>query len=238
VNNLNRTSPNTQRTIITHSVLLGLTPLIPIPVVDDLAQRYFQRRMIKSLATAHGIQLDTEHLDALASDRGGQGCVLGCLSLVIIYPLKKIFRKVFYFLEWKRAVDLASTTYHYGYLIDYLFSAWGHPASTGRAIAEVRDAIDAVCREAPIKPLESAIKGTFRQSKGVLMSGAGLLERSFRRIMGKADENRVAQAVESVEVEEEREIEGVVDRLERQVNEIPSGHFETLKAQLAARLKS
>ena len=228
---------NNQRTIITHAVLIGLTPLIPVPVVDDLAKSYFQRRMARSLAALRGRELSAADVETLATDRGG-GCLLGCVGTLVIYPLKKIFRKVFYFLEWKRAVDLTSAAYHHGFLLDAALGAWDEWGLQGKSASEVRDAIDAVCRVAPIKPLESAVGATFRQSKNVLVSGAGLLERSFRRIAGKADEREVARAVESVEAEEEREIEGVVNRLERSVESIPQSHFDSLRAQLAARLKT
>ena len=63
------------------------------------------------------------------------------------------------------------------------------------------------------------------------------MEGSFRRLGGRADERQVAQAVESVEQEEEREIEGVVNHLQSSVNNIPQSHFDNLRAQIAARLK-
>lgn len=228
---------NSQRTIITHAVLIGLTPLIPVPVVDDLAKSYFQRRMVRSLAAMRGRGLSAEDVDTLATERGGGGCLRGCLSTVVVYPLKKIFRKIFFFLEWKRAVDLTSASFHHGYLVDYALAEWDALGANTKTTAEVRDAIDAVCREAPIKPLESAVGATFRQSKNVLVGGARLLEGSFRRITGRADAQQVARAVESVEAEEEREIEGVVDHLQRSVDGIPQGHFDNLRARLAARLR-
>ncbi len=228
---------NSQRTIITHAVLVGLTPLIPVPVVDDLAKSYFQRRLVRSLAAMRGRSLGAEDVETLAVDRGGGGCLAGCLGLVIVYPLKKIFRKIFFFLEWKRAVDLTSAAFHHGYLVDYVLAEWDALGAGTKSAAEVRDAIDAVCREAPIKPLEGAVGATFRQSKNLLVAGARLLEGSFRRLGGRADEQQVAQAVESVEQEEEREIEGVVNRLQGSVNSIPQSHFDNLRAQLAARLR-
>src|SRR5919201_2781678 len=107
-----------QRGLVAHAVLVGLTPLIPVPVVDDLAKNYFRRRLVRRLAAASGRGLTEAELGALLSEPGG-GCVRGCLGAVLIYPLKAVFRKVFYFLEWKRAVDLASRTYHFGYIVNY-----------------------------------------------------------------------------------------------------------------------
>src|ERR671912_751047 len=101
-----------QRGLVTHAIFVGLTPLIPVPVVDDLAQAYFRRRLVRTLAASHGRTLSAEELDALTSEPGG-GCLRGCAVQVVLYPLKKIFRKIFFFLEWKRAADLTSQTYHF-----------------------------------------------------------------------------------------------------------------------------
>src|ERR1700754_4434041 len=116
--NKSQTAEGTRRSLITHAVLVGLTPLIPLPVVDDLAKNYFRRRLVRRLASAHGRSLSGEELGALTKEQG-RGCVRGCLTAVVVYPLKAVFRKVFYFLEWKRAVDLTSRTYHFGYLTSY-----------------------------------------------------------------------------------------------------------------------
>ncbi len=162
-----------QRTITMHAVLIGLTPLIPVPFVDDVVKGYFQRRLVRTLAAAHGRELSAEDVATLTEDRGG-GCLKGCLGQVFIFPLKMIFRKVFFFLEWKRAVDLTSHSYHQGYLLDYSLREGWLAAHTPHAKSsmEVRNAIEEVCRDAPIKPVESAIKISFNQSKSMLKAGA------------------------------------------------------------------
>lgn len=224
----------TQRIIATHAVLAGLTPLIPVPVVDDLAKNFFRQRLVRSLAAAHGRTLSGADAEALASERE-TGCLGGCVGTLVLYPLKKVFRKIFFFLEWKRAVDLASRTYHFGYLVDHLF-AERLDERAGRTAAEVGAALDAVCREAPVKPLEAAVGATFRQSRGALSAGASLLERSLRRVVGREKKREVERAVESVEAEEERQIEPAVTRLLRSVESVPEEHFRTLREQLAAKL--
>src|SRR3954464_3929445 len=85
-----------QHVLVTHAVLTGLTPLIPVPLVDDLVKNYFRKRLVRSLAASAGRALSDEELDALASERGG-GCLRGCVGTVVVYPLKAIFRKIFYF---------------------------------------------------------------------------------------------------------------------------------------------
>jgi hypothetical protein len=228
------TPPKNQRTIAMHAVLAGLTPLIPVPVVDDLAKNYFRRRLVRRLAEAHGRALAPADAEALAAERE-TGCLTGCAGTLLLYPLKKVFRKIFFVLEWKRAVDLASRTYHFGYLVDHIFGERLDETS-GRSAVEMGAAVDAVCREAPIKPLEAAVGATFRQSKNVLAAGAGLLERSLRRVAGRGRKKQVESAVESVEAEEERQIEGVVTRLQHAVEAIPEEHFRRLRQQLAERL--
>jgi len=226
-----------QKALITHSVLVGLTPLIPIPIVDDLVKSYLQRRLVIWLAQSHGRSLRPEEIEILSKDRGG-GCLSGCLAQALVYPLKKLFRKIFFFLEWKRAVDLTSHTYHFGYLIDYALSErWeGATVLELRGAAEVRAAIDAVCCEAPIKPIESAVRASFRQSRNILKAAARMLEQRLRRTTGRLDQRQVAQVVESVEEQEEQQIKGVIATLQRAIGHIPDEHFRRLRMQLANRL--
>ncbi|HEX3557974.1 MAG TPA: hypothetical protein VHU19_02145 [Pyrinomonadaceae bacterium] len=226
-----------QRGLVTHAVLVGLTPLIPVPVVDDLARNYFRRRLVRRLAAAGGRSLSDAELGALTSERG-RGCLRGCLAAVVVYPLKAVFRKVFYFLEWKRAVDLASRTYHFGYLLGYAM----RPREGGASLldlcgaAAVGEAVQTVCREAPIKPVEAAVAGTFRQSRRGLRAAANLLARSLRRLTGRARAEEVAEAIEQVEPQEERELDPVVTRLQRSIASVPEDHFRNLRARLDARL--
>ena len=224
-----------QHVLITHAVLTGLTPLIPVPLVDDLVKNYFRKRLVRRLAAAAGRALSEEELDALSSEREG-GCLRGCVVTVFVYPLKAVFRKIFYFLEWKRAADLTSRTYHFGYLVGHALRRREDAPSLldTHGARAVNEAVEAVCREAPIKPLESAVGGTFRKSKGVLRAAAALLSRSLRRQPPQRE--RVARAIESVEPEEERELQPVVTRLQRSLASVPEDHFRTLRENLEARL--
>ena len=226
-----------QRSLVTHAVLAGLTPLIPVPVVDDLAKNYFRKRLVRRLAAANGRRIGGEELAALTREREG-GCVRGCLVTVLVYPLKSVFRKVFYFLEWKRAVDLASRTYHFGYLVNYAMQRRDDGTSIldARRASDVIEAIAAACRESPIKPVEGAIGATFRGSRRVLRAAAALLASALRRLAGRARPEEVAEAIEQIEPEEERELEPVVTRLQRAIAAVPEDHFRHLREQLDARL--
>ncbi|HEX8557439.1 MAG TPA: hypothetical protein VF668_05030 [Pyrinomonadaceae bacterium] len=224
-----------QHVVVTHAVLTGLTPLIPVPLVDDLVKGYFRKRLVRSLAASAGRPLSDEEADALTAERDG-GCLRGCATTALVYPLKSVFRKIFYVLEWKRAVDLTSRTYHFGYLVGYaLRPRGGGPSPLDlRGARAVGEAVDAVCREAPIKPLEAAVGGAFSKSKGALRAAAALLAGSLRREPARPEQ--VAAAVERVEPEEKRQLDPVVTRLQRSIASVPDEHFRRLREQLDARL--
>jgi hypothetical protein len=221
--------------IVSHAVLAGLTALIPVPLVDDLVEGYIQRRLVRRLAAGYGLNLGPAEIEALA-EGPSRGCLRGCAIAVTLYPLKKIFRKIFYFLEWKRAIDLASRTYHYAYLTEHaLRQGWIAPAGP-RSAADVRAGIEAVCREARVTPVERAVQATFSQSKAALRSAAELMTRSLRGIGRQPAPERVAQAVEETEEREEQEIAGVAARLQNAINQIPAEYFQNLREKLALRL--
>jgi hypothetical protein len=103
--------------ILTHAVLVGLTPLIPIPIVDDWVKSAFLRRLVRQVSGARGLQLSGEQVEALIQENFWDGCVEGCLGL-IGYVLRELLSKVFFFLEWRRAFNLVGQAYYTGFLID------------------------------------------------------------------------------------------------------------------------
>lgn len=225
-----------QAGLLTYAVLTGLTPLIPVPVLDDVVKGYFRRRLARAAAASRGRALTEAEVAAL-TDEGGGGCLRGCAVQAVVYPLKKIFRKVFFFLEWKRAADLTSQTYHFGYLLGHALDASGGPSLLERHGAErVGAAVAGVVREAPIKPVERAVAGTFRQSRKALGGAASLLGESLRRLRGRARAEEVDAAISEIEPRERREVEPVVARLQSSLAAVPEEHFRDLRARLDAKL--
>ncbi len=228
------TNRTNQPTLSLHTVLAGLTPLIPIPFVDDWAKVYFKRRMVRALAAARAQTLTAQDAKTLADDED-TGCLLGCLTAVTVYPLKKIFRKTFYFLEWKRAVDTASRTYYLGYLIDYaLEQNWCAPQGALSA-AQIKAGIEAVLKQIDTRLLERTIKESFKQSRSLLKSAVSVLQRRLSA-KGKPSREQVEQALADLEPQEERELAGVVTHLQSDIEQLPEEHFARLRARLAAEL--
>jgi hypothetical protein len=225
-----------QNLILVHAVLAGLTPLIPIPLVDDLVKAHFLRRMVRKLAASNDYQFEPNAVKVLADDEE-TGCLKGCLGMALQLPFKFVFRKILFFLEWKRAVDIVSRTYYHGYLMEYAFSQrWCSPRGS-RDPQEVRRGIDTVLKRVNTSLFERAVAVTFRQSKAGMKSAAALLERNLPFRGRAASEEQVAQAVEAVEAREEEEIQGIVGRLQAAINKMPAEHFFNLRRDLAVELQ-
>ena len=103
--------------ILTHTVLIALTPLIPIPFLDDVIKTALQRRLARLITGAHGQNPSAAEIDALL-DEGFAGCVGGCAYTIFVYPVRKLARKLFIILEWRRALSLVSHTYYFFFLLD------------------------------------------------------------------------------------------------------------------------
>jgi hypothetical protein len=236
-----------QKLILTHAALAGLTPLIPIPFADDMAKDYLQRRMIKALGDTRGVVLSAEGIAALGDDEH-LGWKLGAAKAMVLYPLKKILRKTFIFLSAKRTVDAASECFHRGFLADYAFERRFCAPAGPRRPAEVRAAIDAVCREVTTAPIEHALKAGFAQSKIALQQAGDLFQRIIQaRGWPAAPEKKpedatpppadeVARVVEAVANEDARGVEGIVAQLRKAIAQVPDEHFEELRRRLEAKL--
>jgi len=215
--------------ITTHAVLAGLTPLIPVPILDDLVYNYLLRSLVRGLAASHHKNLRDEEVRALATQPAG--CGLGCFATLLIYPFKKVLRKILYFLEWKRATDVISRTYCEGYMLDVAFDeGWVEKHGAVR----VRAAMDAVLARTNTSPIKGAVYGVVKQSKGTMKSLTGLLESLLSRVKRNTKDSEVAQAV--TEVENEEVLKKLIDQLQRAIGTLPAEFLQNLKAELAREL--
>jgi uncharacterized protein (DUF697 family) len=237
--NMAENTASQQVTLVTHALMVGLTPLIPLPLADDMAKQYLQQRLVRSLARAHNITIAEEDLPGLLSVLPTRkGCLSGCLLTALTYPFKKLARKIFFFLEVKRAVDVTSYTYHYGYLLDYAMreGILGGPA--GRSLAEVDAALDEVCRTAPIKPVEAAVRHTFDQSKKLLLLPVSIIEKQLRRSDGPLTEEAVKAGLRAAKDENQEALDSLTARLQSALSAVPQEHFNRLRERFTAQLNT
>jgi hypothetical protein len=218
-----------QSVITTHAVLTGLTPLIPVPFIDDVIYSYVMRSLVRRIAASHKHELTEHDVRVLASQPGG--CGLGCVATLLIYPFKKVLRKILYFLEWKRATDVISRTYCEGYLLDEAVKeGWLESHNASR----VREAINAVLVRTNTSPIKGAVYGVVKQSKGAMKGLTGTLQGFLSRSKRDTNETEVAKAV--TEVENEATLENIIEQLQRAIGTLPVEFLQNLKHELGLEL--
>jgi hypothetical protein len=216
--------------LLTHAVLVGLTPLIPIPILDDAVKAAIERRMVREVARASGQELDDKTVEVLAGEEDGS-VLVSIAKGIVTFPLKLVFRKLFVVLEVKRASDLASKTYHRGRLLDLALASSIVGPRGPIPPAQVRIAMDAACAAVGLSPLGYAFTSVFQTSKGALESlGKDLLKR-----LGKGGAAKVVDVVEE-QAKSEPRAAGVVARLEEAVRTVPREHFDEIEARFEERL--
>jgi hypothetical protein len=227
-------SPEVQQTLLTYSVLAALTPLIPIPLVDDLAKTHFRRQMVRAVGAHYNTEFAPHAVPLLADEKGGS--CLGVLGTIVLYPLKKIFRKIFFFLEWKRAIDTVGATFYHGFLLACALQNERVAPRGPHAPAQVRAAIDELLLQTNTSPFNALVRGVFSQSKSALRGAVAGLQNLLRPLAGKPTPGRVEETLQSAEAQENAQLSGVVARLQSALNELPAAHFRQLEKELLTRL--
>jgi hypothetical protein len=153
-----------------HAVASGITPLIPIPFLDDYALRQVRERMVRSVLQEHGLPTPPKAVAILAgtnvsSTLGGR--VIGLFKALALLPVKKIFRKVFLVLWVKDCVDMASYSLHHGYLLQHAMARGDLDARTLEtdAPSRVHDAILTACKEVDSRPVNQLLSRLFAGSR-------------------------------------------------------------------------
>ena len=125
------------------ATLAGLSVLIPVPFVDDAFEGYFRRRIPGAVARSRGRALPAEVRAALdEEDAAGRG---GCATLPLrltLGLLKRLSRKLLYFLTVKTATDRLSHYWYRAFLVDRMLAA-GHleDAATARLAHRAMDEV-------------------------------------------------------------------------------------------------
>lgn len=139
-----------------YAAFVGLTVWIPLPLVDRLIANRIRRASVRTIASAHGVTLDEADVITL-SDFSGGGC-MGCLWSVVIWPVKKLIKWVFTFLQVKEMVDVGVELAHRGLLLEEALRQGWLPGDAER----VRAAMDATLAKVEVRPVERAVRGAFR----------------------------------------------------------------------------
>jgi hypothetical protein len=111
----------------------GLSVLVPLPLLDWMLEQFFRRRMVRTITRRYGRVLSPEvHAELLTGQRS---CVASCIGLFIsgtIGLIKRVSRKLLYFLTVKDASDQLSFYWQRAFLLRHMLEA-GHLESPATA---------------------------------------------------------------------------------------------------------
>ncbi len=141
----------------------GLTPLIPVPLVDLVFERWFRRRMPAAIGRARRRTLTADARIRLGRSHAPWSARAGCLSMpagAAMYVLRKLWRKLAYVLAVADAATSLSVYWHRAYLLDHLIRA-GHADATSD-VDRAAAALERVLRESDT----ATLKGLARQAIG------------------------------------------------------------------------
>lgn len=140
-------SPSTARL----AMACGLAMLIPLPLLDEYVARRLTRQMFAEQARERGVDLPEEALHLLTEDRSS--LVSGCLVALVVWPLKKLFRTVLYFLTVKDVLDGATVAAHRATMFAIALDAGVLPAHA----SEVRALMDTVLSRVRVSPVSRSL---------------------------------------------------------------------------------
>lgn len=232
-------------TILYHSLLIGAALLVPIPFLDEKLATFLWKHMVADLAKSHHRTLTKEQLLAL-SYQPRLGMSEGCL-----FVLKRIFREllqeILFFLEWRKAIALATDAYYSGFLLNELFAYEDFdPLKASQYAVAMQNAKLGV----NMKLVQGIFRVQFRSSKSGFLSvvkwlssiTVGYARDSWaRRKKGKNAEADSEQQMENFfEMHRSRFqelLKDLIASLQSGIVSLPKEHFDDLRNKLFEELR-
>ena len=105
--------------IYADATFAGLSLLIPIPLLDVAFEWFFRRRMARTIAQRNSRSLPPAVLTEINRDPDAwwQGCLTAPVKLFLLF-LKRLSRKLLYFLTVKEATDQLNYYWHRAFLFN------------------------------------------------------------------------------------------------------------------------
>lgn len=153
----------------------GLSVLVPLPLLDAVLEQIFRRRMPGAIARARNRQLPPE-IRRLFNRWGCSPASLLLLPLwLVFWFLKRLSKKLLYFLTVKDAVDSLNYYWHRAFLLDYMLRA-GHLSGIAQA-QRAEEALARTLADVGESPLTAVAREVVQQTRHVLRSLLTVLRR-------------------------------------------------------------
>jgi hypothetical protein len=227
-------------TVLFHSLLIGAALFVPIPLLDDRLARFFWKKMVADLAQDHKRNLTKEQIDVLSYQSRfalADGCIFFLRRL-----FREILQEILFFLEWRKAINLASDAYYSGYLLSELFAYEGFdPAKVGQYAVALQKAKQGV----NMKLVQGVFRAQFRSSKGVLLSvtkwlssiTVGYAKESWTRWKNRknpdaASEEKMENFFQMHKSRFQELLKDLIGSVQTGIGALPKEHFDTLRNRL------
>lgn len=198
------------------ALFTGLAVLVPVPFLDDILVGRSRAHLVAGLLKLHGRDTDPRRLRPLWS---GGGCLSGCLLFplkLIIWPLKKLLKTLFFVLTLRSAALQIGRTMALGRQVDRQLragklapSAATPPDPLTAEATRARVAFDLAYAGIDRVVLLRALEVAFRGVLDLPRVATGLARRVLRRDAGDED-----AAVAALPPEERQAVASAADRLE------------------------
>ena len=231
-------------TVMYHSLLIGAALFVPIPFLDDRLATFLWQHMVSDLARSHHKTLTKDQL-SLLSYQSRFAISDGCLIL-ISRLFRELLQEILFFLEWRKAINLATDAYYSGYLLNELFAYEGFdPARAGQYAVALQKAKQGI----NMKLVQGVFRAHFRSSKAVLASvvkwlssiTVGYAKDAWAHRNKKNTDGAAEQQMENFfEMHKSRFLtllKDLIDSMQMGIGALPKEHFDTLKQKLFDELR-
>ena len=226
-------------TIIYHSLLIGVALFVPIPFLDDKLATFLWKHMVADLAKTHKRDLTQEQILAL-SYQSRFALSDGCM-VVLVRVFRQLFQEILFFLEWRKAINLASDAYYSGFLLNELFAYDGFdPAKAGQYAVALQKAKQGV----NMKLVQGVFRSQFKSSKSGLTAVVKWLSsvtveyakdswaRRKKKKVDGAEEQRMENFFEMHRSRFQTLLKDLIASLQSGIGALPKEHFDDLRNKL------
>ena len=227
-----------------HSLLIGAALFVPIPFLDDKLATFLWKHMVADLAKTHKRNLTEEQLLAL-SYQSRFALSDGCM-VVLVRIFRQLFQEILFFLEWRKAINLASDAYYSGYLLNELFAYDGFdPAKAGQYAIALQKAKQGV----NMKLVQGVFRSQFKSSKSGLTAVVKWLSsvtvEYAKDSWGRRKKKKIEGAEEQMEnfFEMHRSrfqtlLKELMESLQSGIGALPKEHFDELRERLFTEIRN